>query len=100
MEAPVGTSSKTLIVTDLVFHLRSEDCRGVFRLLMRLNGALDHFGVTRLGKCLFIRDKAAFAESMRPVLDLEINHVVMSHGSVVEGEGRARMREAFARLVP
>lgn len=93
-------SSRTLVATDIVFHFKREDFRGIARVLMRLNGAVDHFGPTRLARWLFITDKAAFAASLRPVLELDIDHVIMSHGRVVVGGGGAMMRDAFAELVP
>lgn len=91
--------TRTLITTDLVFHYRRDDFKGLARFLMRLNGALDNFGPTRLAKKFFIKDRVAFAESMRPILDLEIEHVIMSHGRVVERNGGERMRAAFADFV-
>lgn len=90
--------SRTLITTDIVFHFQREDLRGIARLLMKLNGAIDHFGPTRLAKRFFITDRSTFRESMRPVLELDIEHVIMSHGRVLEGGGSQGMRDAFAEL--
>ncbi len=90
--------SRTLIATDIVFHYWREDFRGMAKFFMKLNGALDHFGPTRLAKRFFIKDKPAFADSMRPVLELDVDNVIMSHGRVVEGDGGKMMREAFPNL--
>jgi hypothetical protein len=90
--------SRTLITTDIVFHFQREDFRGIAKLFMKLNGALGNFGPTRLAKRFFIRDKSAFADSMRPVLALDIDHVIMSHGRVLERDGAQRLRDAFVDL--
>ncbi len=92
--------SRTLIATDVVFNYRAADFRGLSRWLMRINGALDHFGPTRLFRRVFLRDKALFAESLRPVLELDVDRIIMSHGHVVERDGQAMLRAAFAELVP
>ena len=62
---------------------------------MGLNGALEGFGPTRLARWLFFADKRALAASMKPVLDLDIRAVIMSHGQVVGRDGGQKMREAF-----
>lgn len=90
--------SRTLVTTDIVFHLQAEDLRPVPRLLMRLNGAVDRFGPTRLAKKVFITDREAFSASLRPVLDLPTEHVIMSHGRVLVGGGAAQMRAAFSEF--
>ena len=87
--------SETLIVTDLVFHYGRSDFRGLARLFMGLNGALEGFGPTRLARWLFFADKRTLAASMKPVLDLDIRAVIMSHGQVVERDGGQKMREAL-----
>lgn len=91
--------SRTLIATDVVFNYSAEDFRGLPRWLMRINGAVDHFGPTRLFRRYFLRDREAFATSMRPVLDLDVERIVMSHGHVIESNGANRLRDAFADLV-
>jgi hypothetical protein len=90
-------ASRTLVATDLVFNYHRGDFVGLARLFMRLNGALDHFGPTRLARIIFIRDRVAFAASIAPVLALDIERVIMSHGRVVTEGGKDRMAAAFAR---
>lgn len=90
--------SRTLILNDLCLHFRDETTRGALRLLMRLNGVLDRFGPSRLLKWVFLRDRQALARSLRPVLALELDRIVVSHGSVLETGGSAALREAFAFL--
>jgi hypothetical protein len=92
--------SRTLIVNDLCFNFRTEATGGFLRLLMRINGVLDRLGPSRLLKWVFLRDHAALARSLEPVLALEIDRVVVSHGSVLESGGGEALRRAFGFLKP
>lgn len=90
--------SRSLILNDLCFHFRSEDTTGALRFLMRLNAVLGRLGPSRLMKWVFLRDRAALASSLAPVLALEIDRVVVSHGSVLETGGAAALQDAFTFL--
>jgi hypothetical protein len=90
--------SRSLIVNDLCLHFRSEATTGALRLVMRLNGVLDRLGPSRLLKWVFLRDRTALAASLAPVLALEFDRIVVSHGSLLESGGSAALREAFGFL--
>lgn len=88
-------ASRTLILTDLVFNLGAE-FTGLSRLLLRINGIYGRFGPSRLLRYGFVRDKAALLDSVRRMEAWDYDRIVMSHGEVLEGGGKARLREAFA----
>lgn len=86
-------STRTLVLTDLVFNLGAGHT-GLTRLLLKLNNAHGRFGPTRLMR-LFTRDKAALLESVRFLQGWDFDRVIVSHGDVVENGGKALMRQAF-----
>lgn len=88
--------SRTLVLTDLAFHMvgtPTGDWRR--RLFLRLNGAWDRFGPTRLVR-LLIRDYQAFAYSLQRILRWDFDRVIVSHGSILRTGGRQAFTEAFA----
>ena len=90
--------SRTLIATDLVFNQRSDDFSGGVRWLMRLNGAVDRFGPTRLFRHVFTGDRRALAQSLEPVFAWDFDRVIMSHGHILETGGKQALQAAFAWL--
>lgn len=88
--------SRTLILADLAFNFSADsqvDRRA--RLFLWLNGAWGHFGPHRLVRML-IRDRGAFAESLRHVLSWDFERVVVSHGHIVANGGKEAVRQAFS----
>lgn len=47
-----------------------------------------------------MRDHAAFAGSLRRMLDWDFDRIVPGHGQIVAREGRAVFRDAFADFLP
>ncbi|GBD27460.1 hypothetical protein HRbin30_02807 [bacterium HR30] len=89
--------SKTLILTDLAFNFplnRSVDWRA--KLFLRLNGAMGRFGPHRLLRML-IRDRQAFAQSIRRILAWDFDAVVVSHGDLLTTGAKQAVYQAFAR---
>ncbi len=86
--------SKTLVVTDLVMNYGNDHFKGIFKLLMRINGIVDRFGPSRLFRSV-IKDKAALRDSLARVMQWDFDRVVMSHGRVLETDGKARLTKAF-----
>jgi hypothetical protein len=93
--ALLHSPSRTLVLCDACFNMGASDLSPVARVLMRLNDGVDRFGPTRLARWVFISDRAALADSLRPVMDWDFDRVVMSHGRVLETGGRAAMERAF-----
>jgi hypothetical protein len=89
--------SRTLVATDLVFHFTTE-LSGLARTLMRWNGVVGRLGPSRIFRWFFLSDRAAFAASLQPVKTWEFDRVVLSHGTIVETDGKRRFLDGFAPL--
>lgn len=89
-------ASRTLFVTDIAFNLR----RGSLatRWLMKLVGAWDRFGPSRLER-LLTRDRAAARSALEQVLSWDFDRVVVTHGDIVESGGARDLRDGFAWLL-
>jgi type I restriction-modification system DNA methylase subunit len=44
-----------------------------------------------------IRDRATFKQTMTKLLDRVFDRIVVAHGSIIENNGKARLREALHR---
>jgi hypothetical protein len=89
--------SRTLILTDLLFNIptnRSWTTRVTAKMLGILGrpSASRSFGIT-------MRDKAAVRASLERILAWNFDRVILSHGNIVETEGKAAFRRAFAWLL-
>lgn len=90
----VHPASGTLLCADLVFNIQRTDS-WITRGVMYLNGGWQKFGPTRIFRSQ-VRDRAALRHSLDAVLEHRFSRVVLAHGDVLETEGDARTREAFA----
>lgn len=90
--------SRTLIVTDLVFHLYDPP-NLQSRLMRALIGAQDRFAVSRSWRWVFSKDRQATRRSLDPVLAWDFERVVMCHGRVLEAGGREALRQAADRVL-
>lgn len=88
-------ASRTLLVSDLVFHIGPE-ANGWTRLFFKVNGSFDCLRPTRLFRAM-IRDRGAFRESVLRVMDWDFDRLIMSHGRIVESGAKDRLR---MELVP
>jgi hypothetical protein len=88
-------ASRTLVLTDLAFNVRS---RNEARLFHRLVGATGRFGPHRVARA-GIRDRTAARASLETILAWDFDRVVVSHGDVLESGGRAAMEESFSFLL-
>lgn len=87
--------TRTLILTDLAFHVHPERDRA--RLFHWLVGATGRFGPHRLARSL-IRHPAAARGSLATILAWDFDRVIVSHGDVLESGGLLAMQRAFAFL--
>jgi hypothetical protein len=86
--------SRTLIVCDLLFDLGGKSppwMRFVARYLMRLRQGI---GVSAFFQML-IKDRTAFADSIRQVLRWDFDRVIVGHGDVIEAGGKQRLIEGL-----
>jgi hypothetical protein len=89
-------SSGTLWLTDLCFNIRRSD-HAPTRLLMRLNGAWDRFGPSRVSRSL-VRDGRALRRSVERMLALKPTRLLPAHGDPVEERATEVLSAAFAHL--
>lgn len=90
-------ASRTLIVTDLAFHMRGRR-RGLERAFFRLNRIEDRFGPSRIFRYGFVRDRARAAASLEAILRWDFDRVIMNHGEILETGGRAALQRGFAEV--
>jgi len=88
--------SRTLVLTDAVFHYRDRDLPWLARTFMRANRGYDRFGPTRIFTSFFIQDREAFHASIDALLEYDFDRVIMSHGRMLDSGGKDAIREAFA----
>jgi hypothetical protein len=87
-------ASRTLICTDLVFHvLKSSSWMTPW--VLRLTGTWGRLALSRVW-WFATRDRAAAASSVSRVLALNFDRVVMAHGEILESDARARMTATLA----
>ncbi len=86
--------SRSLIVTDLLFHITRP--RGVVAgLALRLMGAHGRLAQSRTWRVL-TRDRAAAAHACRALLAWDFDRLVPAHGEVIDTGAKPRVREALA----
>jgi hypothetical protein len=81
-------ATRTLIVTDLVFNFDVAQQNLFGRLFLKLNGIYGRVGCSRLFRH-FIKDRAAFRQSIAEILALDFDRLVLSHGANVDTNGKA-----------
>lgn len=93
----VHLPSRTLILTDLCFHI-PEESRGTTRLWAKALDILGHLSASR-SFVLTMRDRAAARASIERILSWDFERVVIAHGKITERDGKAQFRQAFAWLL-
>lgn len=94
-------ASKTLIATDLFFHIQKPKNWRSW-LMFKLLGVLGRPKQSPLLR-MQIKDKAAAAHSVRPLLALDVERLVVAHGPVVDTDARAtlaRVLQPMLRMAP
>jgi hypothetical protein len=89
-------ASRSLLLSDLAFNVTREG-RNRARLFHWLVGATGRFGPHRIVRAA-IRDRAAARDSLDRILAWDFERVIVTHGEVLERDGRARLARAFAYL--
>jgi hypothetical protein len=91
-------ASRTLFLTDLAFNLHSVP--GPFaRTMLRLMGAWDRFGPSRLAH-LFMKDKPALRRSIDQILEWDFDRITLTHGDVVETGGHELFERCWRESLP
>jgi Domain of unknown function (DUF4336) len=87
--------TRTLILTDLCFNIRSGPWWAM--LTFRLNDMWQRFGPSRIFR-LLIRDREALRKSLDQILRWDFDRVIIAHGEIVENGGRQALRGAYGFL--
>lgn len=90
-------SSRTLILTDLIFNVPKGRTWGV-PLVSQLMGASGRFGPHRFIRWM-IRDQQAARASLGFILRWDFDRIILAHGDVVETGGRQKLRDAFGFIL-
>ena len=90
-------ASGTLILADLLFAFSPAN-RGLTAWVSRVLGVHDRLAMSRTMR-LAVSDRAAFAESVRPLLSLPVRRIVVAHDQVIDEQAPQRLRAAFAGIV-
>lgn len=85
--------SKTLVVWDLVFNIL-EGSGFMHFLFFKGFGTYKRFAMSRFFKS-FIKDKEEFQRSMHPLFKLDIESLVMAHGTPVNEKAKEQMSAAL-----
>jgi hypothetical protein len=86
--------SRTLVLTDLCFNIRSVE--GWFaKMNLQMLDAYGRFGPSFLCRNWFITDARAARGSIDHLLAWAPDRIVVAHGDVVEGGGQEALRAAF-----
>lgn len=91
-------ASRTLVVTDLVFHVQAPQ-GPLTGLILRAVGAHRTVAQSRALRML-IRDPQAARRSVEHMLALDFTRLVMAHGVVLEQDAKAQLRSALRHLLP
>lgn len=86
--------SRTLIVTDIVFHINNQFASPSIKLLTRLLGAYNQLRPTLLEK-FATQDKAKVKCSIQQILKWDFERVIMAHGSILEHNAKSQFQAGY-----
>lgn len=87
-------ASRTLLLTDTALHI-CEPAPFKTKLIFKLMGTLNKFGLSKLEKKLFIKDQRAFDASMKKVSRWDFDRIILAHGNVIEHGGKEEFKKAY-----
>jgi hypothetical protein len=91
-------AARTLVLTDLVFHVR-EPQGWLAHLVLWLGGSHGRLAASRFWRAK-IKDRAAFAASAQSLLQRPFETLVMAHGEIISEQARPRLAAALSWAVP
>jgi hypothetical protein len=93
----IHSPSRTLILCDLAMNM--EDVfTGIQGAFMRWNKVGGRFGVSRLARYVFSKDKKAVVSSYHRLFERDFDRVIVNHGAVLESGGKDALRESVAEI--
>lgn len=87
-------TSRTLIVTELLFNFSDDQPLWTELLLRAAIGGEHHPGMSRPYRHA-VKDEAAFIASMRTILEWDFDRIIVGHGDVMERDGKDKLRAAL-----
>lgn len=81
--------SKSLIVTDLCFNMKNVRGIGAW-IILHLFGTYQKLAVSKFFM-RFVDDRVAFEQSLKEVMALDFDNVIMSHGENIIGDGKVKL---------
>jgi len=89
--------SKTLIVADLLFNI--PESAGAFTLafLQLISGIKTYPGNSRMFRSM-IKDRDAFEGSLKDILELDFDRIIVGHGEPIEADAKETLRKIFHEL--
>lgn len=85
--------SRTLIVTDTVFHFDAQ-CSPSTRLIAKLIGGYNQLRPSLLEK-FATQDKVKVKSSIKQLLTWDFERVIMAHGSIIEQDGKSQLKAGY-----
>ncbi|HVU02888.1 MAG TPA: DUF4336 domain-containing protein [Polyangiaceae bacterium] len=92
-------ATETLVVTDLVFHVRRPE-GAVANVVLWAVGCHGKLASSRAWKLAFVKDRRAMGEAAERLLALPFRTLVMAHGDVVREDARAELARALSWILP
>ncbi len=86
-------ATRSLIVTDLLFNM-THPKGWAAPIMLRIVGTYKKFGVSRLTMSI-VKDRTAFQNSVKSILNWNFDQIVMAHGDVVTSDGKNNFIQAF-----
>lgn len=91
------SDGRALVMCDTLFNLRA--ARGLDMLLLKLLGSAGFFGITRLGRLLKLKDKAAFkAWLIEQAARRDLKVIAVAHGEAITTQTSQALSAAAERL--
>jgi Domain of unknown function (DUF4336) len=85
--------SGTLILTDTAFHFGPES-NGLIQAIAKATGIYQKLRPSTLEQWA-LQDKPAAIASIKTMLSWDFDRVIVAHGSIVETDGKRRLREGY-----
>lgn len=92
-------TSRSLLVADLIFNIDADAQNAFGKLFLRANGIYKKAGISRMFRA-YIKDRSAFAESLRALQSHSFERMIIGHGPNLGGNAelaRAMAAAGFAQ---
>ena len=87
--------SRTLILCDMAFNMNPARFGSFERTLMKWNRIGLGFGPSRLATSFFIKNMELAGRAFTRISKLDFDRIIMNHGHIIEGDGKACVADSF-----